>query len=91
MTVPQIGPFNEIKKHMNEHYKLIMLNRNYGQTNALKAGIDEAQGRYVVTMDGDLQNDPSDIRQMLRVLEQNADMVIGRRANRQDGFILKAS
>ena len=80
----------EIKKHMNEHYKLIMLNRNYGQTNALKAGIDEAQGRYIVTMDGDLQNDPSDIRQMLHVLEtRNADMVIGRRANRQDGFILR--
>ncbi len=80
----------EIKKYMNERFKLVVLNRNYGQTNALKAGIDEAQGKYIVTMDGDLQNDPSDIKQMLHVLEaRNADMVIGRRADRQDGFILR--
>ena len=79
-----------IKKYMNERFKLVVLNRNYGQTNALKAGIDEAEGKYIVTMDGDLQNDPSDIKQMLHVLEKrNADMVIGRRANRQDGFILR--
>ena len=79
-----------IKKYMNERFKLVVLNRNYGQTNALKAGIDEAEGKYIVTMDGDLQNDPSDIKQMLHVLDKrNADMVIGRRANRQDGFILR--
>ena len=75
---------------MTNEVKLVMLNRNYKQTTALKAGIDAAQGKYIVTMDGDLQNDPSDIKTMLKTLEEkDADMVIGRRADRQDGFILR--
>ena len=56
----------------------------------MQAGIDASQGEYVVTMDGDLQNDPADIPQMLAKLEETGlDVVAGVRANRKDGFILR--
>ncbi len=54
------------------------------------AGIDHAEGEFIATMDGDLQNDPTDIPEMLRVAREGGwDMVAGNRANRQDGFILR--
>lgn len=74
----------------NEQVKLLVLNRNYGQTTAMTAGIDAAVGTYIVTMDGDLQNDPSDIVPMLQKLETEGwDVVAGRRANRKDGVFLR--
>ena len=62
--------------------------RNYGQTAAMQAGFDHAQGEIFVTMDGDLQNDPADIPMMVDVMEkENADIVSGWRKNRKDdGF-----
>jgi len=70
--------------------KLLVLNRNYGQTTAMTAGIDAAVGKYIVTMDGDLQNDPSDIVAMVEKLEKEGwDVVAGRRANRKDGMFLR--
>lgn len=70
--------------------KIVKFSRNYGQTSAMVAGIDHAQGEYIVTLDGDLQNDPSDIPMMLDILKnEDLDMVIGKRAKRQDGFILR--
>ncbi len=79
-----------IKKHANERVRAIVLNRNFGQTTALAAGIDEARGELIATLDGDLQNDPSDIPMMIEKLENEGwDVVAGRRANRQDGFILR--
>lgn len=62
--------------------------RNYGQTAAMQAGFDNASGDVYITMDGDLQNDPSDIPMMLDVMEkEEADIVSGWRRNRQDeGF-----
>ncbi|WP_373494727.1 glycosyltransferase family 2 protein [Aquiflexum sp.] len=80
----------EVKKYANEFTKLIILNRNYGQTSALLAGIDMAQGEYIATLDGDLQNDPSDIPIMLhKAIEEDWDVVAGRRINRKDGYFLK--
>lgn len=70
--------------------RLVTFSRNYGQTSAMAAGILEARGEYIVTMDGDLQNDPRDIPMMLEVLEdQSLDMVVGKRMKRQDGMILR--
>lgn len=69
---------------------LIALQKNYGQSAAIRAGIDHAFGRYVVMLDGDLQNDPSDIPAMLSLLKKGEwDMVAGNRKNRQDGFLLR--
>lgn len=64
--------------------RAIMLRRNYGQTAALAAGFDAAQGQIIVTMDGDLQNDPADIPRLLARLNEGYDLVSGWRRDRQD-------
>ena len=74
----------EIKKYMNNKTKLVILNRNYGQTSAMAAGIEVASGDVIVTIDGDLQNDPSDIPMMVEKLNEGYDVVAGIRAKRQD-------
>ena len=80
----------EVKKYANSRTKLVIFNRNYGQTTALAAGIDQAIGQYIATMDGDLQNDPTDIPGMLqKAIDEEWDVVAGRRANRKDGFVLR--
>ena len=71
------------------HLKVIEFRGNYGQTPAMAAGIDHARGRFIVTMDGDLQNDPADIPVMLDELSDDYDMVIGWRKNRQDKLITR--
>ncbi|MCF8383091.1 MAG: glycosyltransferase family 2 protein [Chlorobium sp.] len=72
------------------HSRLIVLNKNYGQTTAMAAGIEYAEGELIATMDGDLQNDPADIPMMMRYLEeQELDVVAGRRASRKDGMMLR--
>ncbi|NTW51170.1 MAG: glycosyltransferase family 2 protein [Chlorobiaceae bacterium] len=80
----------DIEKYAPSNARLVVLNKNYGQTLALSAGIDQAQGDLIATMDGDLQNDPSDIPMMIRLLEERGlDVVAGRRAGRQDGMLLR--
>lgn len=70
--------------------KIIEFRRNYGQSAALAAGIDFASAEWIVTMDGDLQNDPEDVLRMLNLAEEkNLDLLAGIRQNRQDGFILR--
>lgn len=64
--------------------RVVQLRRNYGQTAAMSAGFDRARGEYVVPMDADLQNDPSDIPAMLEKLEEGWDVVAGWRKNRRD-------
>lgn len=67
--------------------KLIQMRRNFGQTAAMDAGIKNAQYDYIVTMDGDGQNDPADIPMMIEYLEENDyDVVSGWRKNRKDNF-----
>jgi glycosyltransferase involved in cell wall biosynthesis len=64
--------------------RAVLLRRNYGQTPAMAAGFKYALGRVVVTMDGDLQNDPADIPLLMAKLEEGYDLVSGWRKNRQD-------
>jgi len=66
------------------HLRLVLFRRNYGQTAAMAAGFDACRGQIVVTMDGDLQNDPADIGRLVDRLEQGYDVVCGWRTNRQD-------
>ena len=69
---------------------LIELKKNYGQSLALAAGIDHAQGEYIITMDGDLQNDPSDIPQMLEfAVNGEYDLITGIRQKRKDSLVKK--
>jgi glycosyltransferase involved in cell wall biosynthesis len=80
----------EITSINDERFVLVELKRNYGQSSALQAGIDQAQGEFVVLLDGDLQNDPADIPMMLKMMEEGEwDMVAGVRANRKDGMFLR--
>ena len=68
--------------------RVIRFRRNFGQTAAFSAGFAHARGRFIVTSDGDLQNDPRDIPEMVRIADQrNADIVAGWRRNRTDTFI----
>lgn len=67
--------------------KVIRFRRNFGQTAAMAAGFDAASGRVVVPMDGDLQNDPSDIPKLLAKIDEGYDVVSGWRKDRQDTFI----
>lgn len=79
-----INGLNDPKVH------LVALKKNYGQSLALAAGIDYAQGEYIITMDGDLQNDPSDIPQMLtHVIDGEYDVVTGIRQKRKDSLVKK--
>ena len=80
----------EVEKLAPANARLVVLNKNYGQTAAMSAGIDEAQGELIATMDGDLQNDPADIPMMITHLEsKKLDVVAGRRAGRKDGMMLR--
>lgn len=80
----------EIKKIDDERFLFVELKRNYGQSSALQAGINQAEGEFVVLIDGDLQNDPADIPMMLKMMEKDEwDMVAGIRANRKDGMFLR--
>jgi len=67
--------------------RVIRFRRNFGQTAAFAAGFDHSRGRYIVTMDGDLQNDPAEIPAMIAELERGADIVCGWRKHRQDPFV----
>ena len=68
--------------------KLIRLRKNFGQTAAMDAGIKLAKNHYVITMDGDGQNDPNDIPKMIQLLEEkDLDVVSGWRRKRKDGFL----
>jgi len=68
---------------------VIKLRRNFGQTSALAAGFDHAEGDYVLAMDGDLQHDPREIPTFLAKLEEGYDVVSGWRAQRADNFVMR--
>ena len=70
-----------------EHVRVIGLRRNFGQTAAIAAGVDHADGEIIVLMDGDLQNDPSDIPAMIDKLNEGYDLVSGWREKRQDNLL----
>lgn len=69
------------------HLRLIRFRRNFGQTAAMSAGFHESRGEIIVTIDADLQNDPSDIRKLLEFTDKGVDVVSGWRKDRKDTFI----
>ena len=73
----------------DERVRVISLRRNYGQTAAMSAGIDAAQGEILIPMDADLQNDPKDIARLLDKLNEGYDVVSGWRKNRKDKLIMR--
>ncbi len=77
-----------VKDMHHPHVVLIELKKNYGQSSALMAGIDYAKGDYIITMDGDMQNDPSDIPMMVEKMDSgDYDLVVGQRQKRQDNLL----
>lgn len=79
-----------VKDLKDDKIHLIELKKNYGQSLALAAGLDYAEGEYIITMDGDLQNDPSDIPQMLSyAIDEEYDVVTGIRQKRKDSLVKK--
>lgn len=68
----------------DKRVRIIELRRNFGQTAAMSAGFDYAEGSVVVTLDGDLQNDPHEVPRMIQKLNEGYDIVCGWRKNRQD-------
>jgi glycosyltransferase involved in cell wall biosynthesis len=79
---------NEICRTLSP-LKLIVQRRNFGQTAAFDAGFKNAKGEIVITMDGDLQNDPADIPKLLEKLDEGYDVVSGWRVKRKDTFMKK--
>lgn len=71
----------------NNKVQLISLRRNFGQTAAMAAGFDHASGEVIVPIDGDLQNDPTDIAMLLEKIEEGYDVVSGWRRERRDSFL----
>ena len=69
--------------------RVVLLRKNFGQTAAMSAGFREARGAVIVTLDGDLQNDPADIPALLDKLDEGFDLVTGWRRDRKDGFLLR--
>lgn len=80
----------EATQKFGEHIHVVELQRNFGQTAAMQAGIDEARGTLLVTLDGDLQNDPADIPAMVKDLqERDLDLLVGWRKNRKDTLVMR--
>ena len=80
----------QILEYSDDRTILVELRKNYGQSTAMTAGIDYSRGRYIALLDGDLQNDPSDIPAMLELLKkEDWDVVAGNRKNRKDGMVLR--
>jgi len=79
-----------IKSLHDPRITLIELKINYGQSSAMAAGIEAAAGDYIVTIDGDLQNDPADIPMMMELAKKEGwDLVAGIRKNRKDGLFIR--
>lgn len=73
----------------DDRVRVISFRRNYGQTAAMSAGIDAAEGEVLIPMDADLQNDPADIVRLLQRLNEGYDVVSGWRKNRQDKLVTR--
>ena len=72
-----------------QHIRVISFRRNFGQTAAIAAGLDYAQGEIIVLLDADMQNDPADIPMMLAKLDEGYDLVSGWRKNRKDNAVTR--
>ncbi len=85
------GSLNVLREiaRLDARVRVVALKRNYGQTAAMAAGIDAAQGDVLIPMDADLQNDPADIIRLLDKMDEGYDVVSGWRKNRQDKMITR--
>jgi glycosyltransferase involved in cell wall biosynthesis len=85
------GTFLELESAAisDSRVRVLRLRKNYGQSAATQAGLDAASGDVIVTLDGDLQNDPADIPLLLAKLNEGYDAVLGRREKRQDKMLLR--
>jgi glycosyltransferase involved in cell wall biosynthesis len=81
------GEYLKEQAAIRSDLKAVLLRRNYGQTAAMSAGFNHAQGKAIVTLDADLQNDPIDIPMLLAKLEEGYDLVSGWRQKRQDAAV----
>ncbi|MEZ6038207.1 MAG: glycosyltransferase family 2 protein [Planctomycetota bacterium] len=80
------------REHRAEWLRIVSLQQNSGQSAAVMAGVEQARAEIVATLDGDMQNDPRDLPEMVRMVESGeADAVVGVRAKRQDTFVRRAS
>ena len=79
----------EIQKRDPVHVRIVRLRRNFGQTAGLAAGIDHARGNIIITMDGDLQHDPSDLPLFFAKIDEGYDIVSGWRQTRVDNFVMR--
>ena len=73
-------------RYLDEHVRVVRFARNFGKSAALGAGFREALGQTIITLDGDLQDDPAEIPRLIAVLEERADLVIGWKRERQDSW-----
>ncbi len=85
------GSLNLLREFAKQDHKIkvVSLRRNFGQTAAIRAGVDHTSGDIIVLLDADMQNDPEDIPKLLEQLEKGDDIVSGWRRNRQDPFLSK--
>lgn len=86
------GSFDVLKSLVEkdpEHVRVVAFRRNFGQTAAITAGIDHAQGEIIVLMDADMQNDPADIPMLLAKLDEGYDLVSGWRKHRRDNRLTR--
>ena len=85
------GAFNLLKElHQKDtNVKVIKFRKNFGQTAAMSAGFDYARGETIITIDGDLQNDPQDIPRLLEKIDEGFDIVSGWRVERKDAFLTR--
>lgn len=85
-----LNRLHEAVATFGKHIHIVELQRNFGQTAAMQAGIDEARGSLLVTLDGDLQNDPADIPGMIQELQdRDLDLLVGWRKNRKDTLVMR--
>lgn len=97
LIVVDDGSTDDTLRHLKEqaayygaYVRVIPLQRNFGQTAAMQAGIDAARGDVIATMDGDLQNDPIDIPRLVkRLFDEDMDLVVGWRQARKDNMLLR--
>lgn len=84
-----IGVLEGLAKENQDKVRIIEFRRNFGQTAAMAAGMDNARGDVIVTLDADLQNDPADIPHLLEKIEEGYDVASGWRVDRKDTFLTR--
>jgi len=88
-VLKEIKRKEKFEKNRNFELRIVSFSKNFGQTAAMQAGFDLAQGDVLVSLDGDLQNDPRDIPGLIAKLEEGYDLVCGWRKNRQDKVLTR--